>query len=106
MEKPFEVGEWVWVWPQMAWGRLQAQGEFAMEQGQYPVNFNTWVGWYYPSQFTRNPVIPPKPKKMVTKEVGQWFGIDNVKRLQGMSPVGFDVPLGATNIRCLYDIEE
>jgi hypothetical protein len=65
--------------------------------------------WRRDHNVTSDPLseIPPKPKRTVKKEA-RWIG-DDAKYFSGcISSVArtFLIPTNATNIRCLYDIEE
>ena len=105
MEKPFEVGEVVWSWPDRAWGEIKA----VRDDGQI-----RWGGdsiYSGPHLYSRDPIIPPKPKKMVTKEAKMCrcpscytSHCDTIAA--GDLVRGFHMPIGSRNIRCLYDIEE
>lgn len=94
-EKPFEVGEWVWVWPAKKWGRISYVGSSMCHVDGVP---------YSPEEFSRNPVIPSKPKKIVTKEVSRIFVYDTPLAVE--KSVHTLVPMNATNIRCTYEIPE
>jgi hypothetical protein len=109
MEKPFEVGEVVWSWSKMA---TSGNGWFRI------VGIDgVWLRGdddrlWDKIAITRNPVIPPKPKKIVTKEAIPYIDYLNIvahARACGQFPPGlevFEVPRWAKNIRCTYDIEE
>ena len=103
MSEQFSVGQWVWYWTDQRWTRVvnvDVDGGRVTLEGYEPY----WTAARY---ITANPVIPPKPKRTVTKEA-------QLTDKHNLCPYPFNtgnypqycVPPGATNIRCLYDIEE
>lgn len=113
MEKPFEVGEWVWYW-----GTYSRAGWYQIKKvnGDLVWFDSECSGRVYAAaeNFTRNPVIPPKPKKIVTKEA-EWTSDEfmwspplnefHIPRMGMLKTYVF--PPNATNIKPpTYDIEE
>ena len=100
MAEQFHVGQTVFVWAEKRWAKVRH-----IEPGQ--LYFHDLPRSCNPESCTANPVIPPKPKKVVTKEAiclgDSSTGLDG-HRLPSVA--SFKIPRCATNIRCLYDTEE
>ena len=107
-QEKFEVGQWVWVWSERQWLKILTVNPSRNEVGFEDRGFTHFINC------TANPVIPPRPKKMVTKEATycrmDWrpFMEADVVELVFRIPVRDTSPdlSKPKNIHCTYDIEE
>lgn len=112
MEKPFEVGEWVFDKRRWAWCRvLESLREH--DGRQYGLVVDGWPERSSVLDFTRNPIIPPKPKRMVTKEAAyhgmSWNPGSNECTVSFTIPMGHirrGFPEQPDKLCCTYEIEE
>lgn len=111
MSEQFEVGQWVWVWLQHRWLKIQKAG------------VDYWVlsdgNRARPEYLCGDPhALPPKPRRtVVTKEAriceNAWANMHSPRYGKEMCPTLHDqhwmyhMPCNATNIKPpTYDIEE
>lgn len=103
MEKPFEVGEWVWDWKARQWVKILVLPHFSttyMVEGPHGERYDR-----ADNVLTRDPTIPPKPKKTVTKEYAALPIRDAIPANCG-NLYGRFLPDGASNVRITCEVEE
>jgi hypothetical protein len=98
-QKPFEVGEVLWTWTGRLWFIVDAISKFGDPKMKGSDTY--WDA----DNCSRDPhaEIPPKPKKMVTKEAKQ-FKVTSY--LDGVAELTFHVPYGGKNVHCTYEVPE
>ena len=112
-QEKFEEGDWVWDWSYKEWHVIKRVGLGGDFQPVYELD----NGDICSSRIlTANPVIPPKPKRTVTKDANycrdHWKGAfgkpfdcaEDEIRATGYAT--FIFPADATNIKVTYQVEE
>jgi len=104
-----KVGDWVWVWRWQEWRKIVGLEHKYDVGGGCLLSFDDHSS-ARETDCTKNPVIPPKPKHMVTREaeLSRFYEVKVASdKVDGsVVPILFDVPGDATNIKCTYEIRE
>jgi hypothetical protein len=104
-QEKFEVGQTVFWKIPMKW--VEVFDTTVSRDGEYMVSVkyeHGATGNVRAYEFTANPVIPPKPVRMVTKEAIGWF--ETLCALGSDRRRTYTVPIEATNICCTYEVPE